>query len=327
MRQEQFETAHQALWQDLAALLDRLEQQDKKAIGEAASKLADFPRDYRRLCSQFALARSRGFSPDLQNQLHHLVLRGHAQLYRYRTHWGWRLVYFVLAEFPWTLRRRRGYFWAALALFCLPMILTGLACYHDQEIIYTILDQQQVAELEGMYDPVNQHHGRAVERASETDLTMFGFYIMNNIGIGFRTFAGGILAGLGSLFYLVFNGIILGGVAGHLTRLGYTETFWSFVSGHGAFELTAIVICGAAGLLLGHAVVAPGQRPRLRALRENALEAVKLVMGAALMLLAAAFIEAFWSSSGAAVWVKYTLAGLFWAVVVLYLTRVGDGSH
>jgi uncharacterized membrane protein SpoIIM required for sporulation len=156
---------------------------------------------------------------------------------------------------------------------------------------------------------------------------MFGFYIYNNISVGFRTFAGGIAAGIGTLLLLLFNGVVIGGVAGHLTRLGYHDTFWPFVAGHGSFELTAIVICGAAGLVIGHAVIAPGQLPRVQALKQSALRAVALVMGAAFMLLLAAFIEAFWSSSPAAREVKYTMAGVLWLVVILYLTFAGRGRH
>ena len=115
----------------------------------------------------------------------------------------------------------------------------------------------------------------------------------------------------------------LGGVAGHLSRLGYNETFWPFVSGHGAFELTAIVICGAAGLMLGHAILAPGQRTRVMALKQQAVEALRLVMGAALMLLVAAFIEAFWSSSQLAPVVKYAVAAFLWGLVVFYLGWMG----
>ena len=124
----------------------------------------------------------------------------------------------------------------------------------------------------------------------------------------------------------IFNGLVIGGVSGHLTRLGYQETFWPFVSGHGAFELTAIVICGAAGLLLGMAVLAPGPLGRLESLKANALEALQLVMGAALMLVVAAFIEAFWSPSGASPEIKYAVAAMLWLWVILYLSLMGRGQ-
>lgn len=329
MRQEQFEAENSPLWERLEQLIAELERPRYKRRMAPSDRL-NFPTDYRLVCSHYALARSRNFSPALLDQLHALVLRGHYQLYQRRTAWGWRLLNFILLGFPRALRRNSRYFWVALGIFLLPALTLGVGCYYEQDLLYSILDEQQVANVEGMYDPANRRPGRVEERSSESDFAMFGYYIMNNIGIGFRTFASGILLGLGTLVILLFNGILLGGLAGHLTRLGYQDTFWPFVAGHGAFELTAIVICGAAGLLLGHAVLAPGQRSRALALKQNALEALQLVMGASLMLLLAAFIEAFWSSSSLPSATKYSVAALLWLIVFLYLGWMGrapDGSR
>jgi uncharacterized membrane protein SpoIIM required for sporulation len=256
-------------------------------------------------------------------QLHDLVLRGHQRLYRRRGAWLWRLIAFLGGEFPRAVRAHAAFFWLSAALFLLPGLLAGGFCYSQPELIYSILEEGQVADMEYMYDPANRKPGRTADRDSETDFVMFGFYISNNIGIGFRTFAGGILYGVGTVLLLLFNGVVIGGVAGHLTRIGYQDTFWSFVSGHGALELTAIVICGAAGLMLARAVVAPGRLRRTLALRQTAPEALKLVMGAALMLLLAAFVEAFWSSSGVVPTVKYAVAAVLWSAVALYLWQVG----
>jgi uncharacterized membrane protein SpoIIM required for sporulation len=326
MRQQQFENEHNAFWNEMDRLIGDLERPNYKRRLSRASRLK-YPAQYRCLCQHYALARSRRFSPALLDHLHNLVLRGHPQLYRLNTAWGWHLVHFILVGFPQSLRRNQGYFWTALVVFLLPALLVGTGCFQDQELIYSVLDEQQVAAMENMYDPSNERPGRTLERHSETDFVMFGYYIMNNIGIGFRTFAGGILLGIGSLFLLLFNGIVLGGVAGHLTRLGFHDTFWPFVAGHGAFELTAIVICGAAGLMLGHAVLAPGQYSRIQTLKRRAREAVRLVLGAALMLLVAAFIEAFWSSSPVSIELKYTIAALLWGLVILYLVGMGRTAH
>jgi uncharacterized membrane protein SpoIIM required for sporulation len=326
MRQEQFETENQALWDQLVAMMEELERPRSKRRLEPAA-LAAFPGDYRRLCSHYALARSRGFSPMLVEYLHRLVLRGHPLLYKRASAWGWRLLNFVLFGFPQAFRRHLGAFSLSLLFFLLPALLMGTACYLQEDMIYSVMEQKQVSGMESAYDPDNDHLGRSEERSSETDFQMFGYYILNNIGIGFRTFALGILLGVGTLFILIFNGVVIGGVAGHLTRLGYLETFWPFVAGHGAFELTAIVICGGAGLLMGRAVVAPGPQGRLETLKANALEALQLVMGAALMLVVAAFIEAFWSSSTLAPDIKYGVAALLWLTVILYLSFMGRGAR
>lgn len=329
MRQQRFEQEYQPLWDQLVEVMDDLERPRSKRLLKP-SALTDYPKLYRRLCSHYALARSRGFSPMLVEYLHRLVLRGHPLLYKRATEWIWRLFHFALFGFPQAFRRHLGAFSLSLLFFLLPALAMGTACYLQEDLIYSTLSQEQVAGMESAYDPANEHLGRTQERSSDTDFQMFGFYIMNNIGIGFRTFALGILAGVGTLFILIFNGIVIGGVAGHLTQQGFIETFWPFVCGHGAFELTAIVICGGAGLLLGRSVVAPGPQGRLESLKAAALEALQLVMGAALMLVVAAFIEAFWSSSSFAPNVKYSVAALLWLSVILYLSlmgRVGRGSR
>lgn len=324
MRQQQFEELNHPLWVEMRALLDDLARFSGRQRLDPVAR-GRLPWLYRQLCNHYALARSRHYSPTLVAELHDMVLQGHRQLYRRRSAMLWRAIGFVSAEFPRALRAHASYLWLAIALFALPGLLTGLLCYQDPELIYSLLGEADVAQMEEMYDPANRKVGRTEERGSETDFAMFGFYINHNISIGFRTFAGGILFGAGTLFNLLFNGLVLGGVSGHLTRIGYTETFWPFVSGHGAFELTAIAICGAAGLMIAHPLIHPGRRTRVEALKRQAAEALKLVMGAAWMLLIAAFIEAFWSSSGFAPVVKYIVAAGLWTLVLLYLGFAGGG--
>ena len=108
--------------------------------------------------------------------------------------------------------------------------------------------------------------------------------------------AGGIFFGIGTLGALVFNGTFLGAIAGHLTQIGYGGNFWGFVAGHSAPELFGLVLSGAAGLRIGHALIAPGRMTRVAALRAAGPSVATLLYGAALMTVAAAFIEAFWSS-------------------------------
>jgi uncharacterized membrane protein SpoIIM required for sporulation len=176
-----------------------------------------------------------------------------------------------------------------------------------------------------MYSNTAETIGRA--REAQTDWVMFGFYIRNNIGIAFQCFAGGLLAGVGSLFFLAFNGAFAGAIGGYLTQRGLGSTFYSFVVTHSAFELTAIVLAGAAGLRLGHALLAPGRLTRLQSLVLASRESIVIVYGLTVMLLIAAAIEAFWSSAR---WiplpVKYGVAATCWIAVLTYLLRQGRGA-
>ncbi|MDR2625523.1 MAG: stage II sporulation protein M, partial [Zoogloeaceae bacterium] len=132
-----------------------------------------------------------------------------------------------------------------------------------------------------MYAPETQRLGALASAAADGQLAMLMYYIGHNVQIDFQCFAGGILFGLGSVFYLVFNGLTLGMVAGHLTEVGYVNTFWGFVAGHSAPELIGAVLSGAAGLKIGYALIAPGRRRRREALTEAARDAVRLLYGAA----------------------------------------------
>jgi uncharacterized membrane protein SpoIIM required for sporulation len=174
-----------------------------------------------------------------------------------------------------------------------------------------------------MSDPATHRLGC---RAADSSLMMFGFYIWNNIRIGFQTFAGGLLFGVGSIWFLGANGVILGAVSGYLTQIGYTQTFWSFVAGHSSLELLAIVISGAAGLRLGMAVIAPGNVSRRAALVAAAKPAVRLMYGAATMFLAAAFVEAFWSpltEFGFQIKIIVGISG--WVILLGYFLLAGRG--
>ncbi len=321
MKQERFEAQNAKEWQEFR---DLLASGSKRKALDVVPDPRRLPWLYRRVCEHYALAKHRHYSPTLVADLHDLALRGHQRLYRRDVHWLSRAARFCSSDFPVTLRRHAGFFWLALALFVGSGVILGLLCYQRSDLIYSVMDPVTVAEIEYMYDPGNQELGRTEEQQDESGLMMFGYYIRNNVSIGFRTFASGILIGVGTVLVLLFNGVFIGSIAGHLTRLNYTSTFWPFVSGHGAFELTAIVICGMAGLILAHAVFSPGPMRRVHALQHAASEAIKLVIGAALMLVVAAFIEAFWSPNPAVgAQVKYAVAALLWFVVIVYLLKAG----
>ena len=145
-------------------------------------------------------------------------------------------------------------------------------------------------------------------------------------GIALRAFAVGILMGGMTVYVLLSNGISIGATAGYLIALGHGRTFLAFVISHGSFELTAIAIAGGAGLMLGNAIVHPGQRTRVEAIRVQGLDAVKIAFGAAVMLFIAAGIEAFWSPAPIPAIFKYIVGATLWVVVYLYLFLAGRGQ-
>jgi uncharacterized membrane protein SpoIIM required for sporulation len=283
---------------------------------------ADIPARYRRLCQQLALARRRGYSPVLVERLQQLMQRGHSLLYRTPAP-RWRaVVEFLLAGFPRLVRAEGFCMIVSAVLFWLPLVAIFVAIQFKPELSAALFDAARLHAMESMYDPHDAAH--ALGRASETDLAMFGYYIWNNVSIGFKTFASGMLACVGAVVVLITNGIVIGGMAGHLQAIGYGDPFWRFVAGHSPFELTAIVISGGAGLRLGLNLIAPGQRKRIDALIDGGRRGALLCAGVFAMLLMAAFIEAFWSSIGwMPAWIKYSVSAVLWLLVGLWLWRGG----
>ncbi len=315
MNRESFERQYQGDWQRLEDLLDLLDKGDEGVACE------DFPELYRRVCHHLSLVRSRLYGTDLEQRLNALVLRGHHQLYR-RAGPSWSQARdFILADFPRLVRREARLAWLALALFFGPLLAMSTAVTLHPDLVYAVLDPETAESYQSMYDPSSE-----VERQAQTDFLMFGYYVYNNVSIAFQTFASGILFAVGSIFFLVYNGVAIGTVAGLIANAGFGEKFFPFVIGHGSFELIAIALAGAAGLKLGLALLAPGRRGRWAALVDAARQSVRMVYGIFGMLVVAAFVEAFWSSSD---WipavVKYAVGTAGWVGVAAYFLLAGRG--
>jgi uncharacterized membrane protein SpoIIM required for sporulation len=316
-----FEALYQAEWQELEELLDQvLKRTNKKPAqplrGERIAAL------YRRACEQLALARARSYPAYLQDRLDRLTADAHQVIYQQRELGVAALWRIVSRDFPCAVRADAAYVWIATALLAVPTLVLAVLVYYQPYLILSVVDAGIAAQLEQMYSTSAESIGRTREAGS--DWIMFGFYIRNNVGIAFQCFASGLAAGLGTIFFLVYNGALFGAVAGYLTERGLGETFYSFVATHAAFELTAIVLSGAAGLKLGHSLLAPKRRTRRQSLVHAARECVVIVYGVTAMLIVAAAVEAFWSS---AQWVpptvKYGVAAACWLVVFGYLARQG----
>jgi uncharacterized membrane protein SpoIIM required for sporulation len=311
MRQAPFEAAHTREWDEFEAFLEK----------KPAFDAAEMPRRYRRVCQSLALAADRQYSPALVDRLNRLALRGHHALYENRRRETQRVLEFLAAGFPALVRREWRLVLAASLLLFGPLVGLAAALQVFPEFVHYLLRPEQIAGVHEMYDPAARRLGM---READTNLMMFGFYVWNNVGIGFQTFAGGLLAGVGSIWFLGSNGLVLGAVAGYLTQIGYVETFWSFVAGHSSWELIAIALSGAAGLRLGLAVIAPGRLTRKAALVAAARPAVQIMYGAALLFLVAAFIEAFWSPlTGVPFEVKLGVGAAGWALLLAYFALAG----
>jgi uncharacterized membrane protein SpoIIM required for sporulation len=315
--QDEFVAARQQDWAELEQLL---------AAGKGLRKLppASIARAaaiYRAVSSDLMRAEAAGYSPDVIALLDGLAARAHNTLYSappYRLRAVWEL---IAADFPRTLRRYGRFFALAIALFVLPGAVGFTGAVKSRAFALRILSPEMVEQMEKAYA-----EGFGKGREAGVNTAMAGFYVYNNVGIAFRCFATGVLFGLGSLFFLVYNGLVIGSVAGLVTAAGHGRNLLTFTCTHGAFELTAIVISATAGLVMGYALVDTRGRTRFGSLRAHARDVAYLVMGAALMLLVAAGIEAFWSPSSLPERVKWGGAVTAYLLVICYLALAGRGE-
>ena len=313
----QFEAQHAAEWNELDAALAPPARKRRSARADRARTAAL----YRAACEHLAIAESRSYPVWLIERLESLTARGHQLIYRQADFGVDKLRRLFLIDFPSAVRSYRLQVLIALVAFAGPLLVIGVLAYLDPSLILSLHDAASVEQYEGMYGDPDGPIGR---RNAASDWAMFGFYIRNNIGIAFQCFAGGLFFGIGSLFALAFNGAAIGSTAGYLTGRGFGANFYPFVITHGAFELTGIVLAGASGLILGHALLVPGRRSRLAALEHAARGAIVIVYGMTAMFAVAAALEAFWSSAR---WVpapvKIGVGAACWLAVIAYLLFQG----
>jgi uncharacterized membrane protein SpoIIM required for sporulation len=325
MRPLRFEQTYRDEWVELETSLEEI----APGRGRPAARLNQVPASgariatlYRRACDHLALARARAYPAYIVDRLERMTARAHQAIYYRREYGVARLRRFVTHDFPATVRAHARYVTAATALFLLPTLALGVLVYMRPELILSVVNSDTAASFEEMYSPAAGSIGRL--RTASTDWMMFGYYIRNNIGIAFQCFASGLFGGIGSVFFLAYNGAFSGAVAGYLTSRGFSSTFYPFIATHSAFELTAIVLSGAAGLRIGHALLAPGRLSRIQSLTTASRDAIVLVYGVTGMLLVAAVVEAFWSSAR---WlppqVKYGVAAACWTAVLGYFVFQG----
>jgi uncharacterized membrane protein SpoIIM required for sporulation len=311
MTARDFERANEAQWSELERAVSR---EDKALDPERFLFL------YRAACEHLALAEARGFPAPLVSRLSSVTARAHQIVYRQTDLGLGRIARTLMHTFPAEVRIHRWYVLIAALLVVAPAAALGYAVAHRPDLILSLVDSTTVEEFGRMYDPANAAIGRL--RDAGTNWTMFGFYIANNIGIAFQCYVSGILFGLGSLYYLAFNGAFGGAVAGYVTSMGFAGTFFPFIATHSAFELTAVVLSGAAGLRIGRSVLLPGRQTRVASLQLAARETSVIIFGSAVMLVIAAAVEAFWSS---AAWVspiaKFSAAAGCWLLVAIFFLR------
>jgi uncharacterized membrane protein SpoIIM required for sporulation len=149
----------------------------------------------------------------------------------------------------------------------------------------------------------------------------------NNMSVGFTTFALGITGGLGTIYMMAFNGLLIGVIGMACWLSGMSLQLWSFVAPHGVLELPAIFIASGAGLRVAQGLLFPGLLSRRDSLARSGLEAVQLLLGTIPILIIAGLIEAFVSPTGLPVALKFSMAAALFVLLGAYLFGLSRESR
>jgi uncharacterized membrane protein SpoIIM required for sporulation len=298
-----FVAARQPRWDELAHLL-------KQSGRRSPADIRKLGMLYRATAADLALARREFPSDSMLGDLEQSLLSARAVVYPrepgrfsvkafYRDRY-WRLI----AERPWSVS-------VSVALMVVPTIAVFLWALRDPERASTLLGNRFGGGRESWGD-----QGYSANQQSSIAASIF----INNIRVSFFVFAAGITAGLGSAYLLIFNGALLGLVAGLSTTQGHGDVAFTLIYAHGFLELSIIAVTAAAGMRMGWAIVDPGLLPRRVALREASVRAVEIVIGTIPFFVLAGLIEGFFTPAGfGPVWsgvVGTIFGGGYWALVI-----------
>lgn len=320
MKEADFEQRRAEAWKEFDRMVGALE---RRKIEPGVSEL---PKRFREVCADLALATNRMYRGTTIERLNSLVIRGYKLLYRTRKKGTESFVRFVAHDFPAAVRSEWRLFWLCSVLFWLPFFGMMAMAWIDLDWVQAILGPEGMASMETMYGSGEDQIANLREEFG-SNFRMFGFYIQNNIGIDFSMFAGGIVACLGTIFFLIYNGLSIGAAAGYVNYACDPQSFWTFVAGHSSFELIGMVIAGMAGMRLGLGVLKPGRLSRSKAIAAAAKRSLPLIYGAGGMTALAAVIEGFWSAQPLSPEMKYSFGAAMWTLHFLYFGLLGRGAR
>jgi uncharacterized membrane protein SpoIIM required for sporulation len=298
-------------WDRLQALLG---QADSTGLGRLSrAELQELALLYRQVAADLSVLRQDTTARTYSTHVNQLLARAHHIIYSGRKTSIAGLFRFLRDEYPRIFQNNLRYVAASLiiSLACgaLGLILTS----SSPEFMRHYLGPRMIATME-------RHemwtHSIVSVAPMETSAIM-----TNNLSVSFATFAGGITFGLFTLLSLFNNGMLLGVIGAACHHYGMSLSLWSFVAAHGSLELPSIIIAGGAGLRLGHSMLFPAGYRWKDSVARGGIEATRLVSGIIPLLVIAGCLEGFFSPSQAPVWVKFTVGGMLFTLLNLWLFR------
>jgi uncharacterized membrane protein SpoIIM required for sporulation len=312
---DHFIEQHKTAWERLEDLLKLLDGSSLRRLHR--EEVRELGRIYRRTSSDLAIARAESRDPRLINYLNSLVIRAHGRIYQADAQGRPRITSFFSRELPRTFRRTWRYTAVSFSVFALFSVLGFLGTKYDPEFSELVGVPPSFREV---YIETKTHWWEDLNKANQVGASAI---FTHNIQVTIYTFAFGALFGVGTLFYLAYNGATIASVLALTYRAGFGNDLLTFMVGHGVIELSCIFIAGGAGLLIGSALVMPGDLSRADALKSRGKDAVRLMMGVAVLLVVAGIIEGFISPAPIAAKIKFGIGALTGLALYSYLLLAG----
>ena len=315
---DRFIDQRKTAWQRLEELLKLLDGSSLRRLHR--EEVRELGRIYRRTASDLAIARAESRDPRLINYLNSLVIRAHGRIYQADAQGGSRIKNFFVREFPQTFRRTWRYTAVSFGVFALFGVIGFAGTKYDPEFSEVLGVPPAFREL---FIETKTHWWEDLNEANQVGASSI---FTHNIQVTIYTFAFGALFGVGTLFYLAYNGAVIASVLALTYRAGFGNDLVTFMVGHGVIELSCIFMAGGAGLLIGTALLMPGDLSRADALKNRGKEAVRLMMGVAVLLVIAGIIEGFISPAPISPRIKFGVAAITGIALYSYLLLAGIGE-
>lgn len=306
MREAAFIHRNKARWQRLEEMLTGLH----RLSGDEAADL------YITLNDDLSYARTFYPASDLPVYLNGLAVRLHQHIHRNERTPRGRFITFWRREVPLAMAATRRELLTSFAIFLAAALIGALSAMHDPTFVRLILGDRYV---DMTLENIRNGEPMAVYGRESQELMFLGITI-NNIRVAMLCFAAGLLAGLGTAYILLFNGIMVGAFQWFFHEQGVLRESLLSIWMHGTLEIGAIVIAGAAGLVLGNGMLFPGTYTRAERFRHNARLGLKVVMGLVPIFIIAGFIESFLTRHALAMptWAASLVIGLSLAFLLWY---------
>ena len=296
-------------WSRLEELLERTTNKGFNSLSRF--ELQELGLLYRQIAADLAALREDRGSVHFARYLNQLLARAHNTIYSAHRASPAAMVEYFRYAYPRIFRQNLTYCAAAFLIFLGSAIVGVALTYHDPDFKVKILGPQMVETIERRQ--MWTHSIVGIKPVASSAI------MTNNMGVAFMSFAAGITGGVGTIYMMIFNGLLIGVIGTACWFSGMSLQLWSFVAPHGVLELPAIFIAGGAGLRLAYSLLFPGFLPRGESVARAGTEAVKLLLGTIPILIIAGVIEAFVSPTGLAVNLKFGMAAALFALLLAYL--------